>query len=399
MAAAMAAPLLSACGGRNSANPDPEAGASWDSILEQARGQNVYWNAWAGDARTNAYISWVARQVKTQFDITLSHVKLQDTGEAVSRILAEKSAGRTTGGSVDLLWINGENFAALKSNAMLYGPFVDRIPASQNIDYANEPAFTEDFTIPVEGMEIPWGKSEFVFSYDRARIANPPRSFSDIAAWARTHPGRFTYPAPPDFTGSSFLKQALITLAPANADFSLEPDARAFVATAAPLLAYLADLHPHMWRSGRTQPQSGPALRQLLADGEVDISMSFNPTETAGAIALGQLPASVRIFGLTSGSLSNAHFLAIPANSGAKAGAMTVINFLLSPQAQARKADIKIWGDASVLDTQRLTAKENAMFNLDGASVDDQDFGPSLSEPHPAWMEMLETAWAKTYAQ
>lgn len=225
IAAAIIAPLLSACGRGPVSSPDPALTDSWEAILAQARGQSVYWNGWAGDPRVNAHISWAAAQIKAQYGVTLNHVKLQDTGEAVARILAEKSAGRATAGSVDMLWINGENFAALKSNAMLYGPFVDRIPASQNIDFANEPTFTEDFTIPVEGLEIPWGKSEFTFSYDSARMAQSPRSFADIADWARNHPGRFTYPAPPDFTGSSFLKQAMITLAPAGTVFSAPPDA------------------------------------------------------------------------------------------------------------------------------------------------------------------------------
>jgi len=33
--------------------------ADWQDTLDGARGQTVYWNAWGGDGRTNAFIAWV----------------------------------------------------------------------------------------------------------------------------------------------------------------------------------------------------------------------------------------------------------------------------------------------------------------------------------------------------
>src|SRR5262245_4297851 len=32
--------------------------AAWAAIVTKARGQTVYWNAWGGDPRINAYIQW-----------------------------------------------------------------------------------------------------------------------------------------------------------------------------------------------------------------------------------------------------------------------------------------------------------------------------------------------------
>ena len=96
--------------------------SDWESVTEAARGQTVYWNAWGGDPRTNAYIDWVAEQVDKRYAIDLEHVKVGDTGEAVTRVLAEKAAGNDEQGAVDLIWLNGENFAAMKDNDLLYGP-------------------------------------------------------------------------------------------------------------------------------------------------------------------------------------------------------------------------------------------------------------------------------------
>src|SRR5918996_3142130 len=95
---------------------------AWDDTLAAARGQTVYWNAWGGDEQVNAYIAWVGEEVAERYGVELEHVKLTDTAEAVARIVAEKASGRTRGGSVDLVWINGENFAALKRQDLLFGP-------------------------------------------------------------------------------------------------------------------------------------------------------------------------------------------------------------------------------------------------------------------------------------
>src|SRR3712207_684235 len=100
----------------------------WAEIESKARGQTVYWNAWGGDDRNNAYIAWVGEEVRKRFGVMLNHVKLTDTAEAVTRVLAERSADRNQGGTVDLIWINGANLASMKAQALLHGPFTDALP-------------------------------------------------------------------------------------------------------------------------------------------------------------------------------------------------------------------------------------------------------------------------------
>ncbi len=86
----------------------------WSDVLAKARGQTINWNAWAGDVETNAFIAWAGSEVDKRYGVRINHVKLKDTAEAVTRVVAEKAAGRVTGGAVDLIWINGPNFLALK---------------------------------------------------------------------------------------------------------------------------------------------------------------------------------------------------------------------------------------------------------------------------------------------
>lgn len=381
--------------------PAPRAAeVDWPSTVAKARGQTVYWNAWGGDDRINGYIAWAARVVLDRFGVQVKHVKLTDTAEAVTRVLAEKSTGKNQKGSVDLIWINGENFAAMKKHNLLYGPFTQSLPNFRFVDTVTKPTLT-DFTMPVDGMEAPWSMAQLVFLCDTARVSTPPRTSPALLAWAKAHPRRFAYPQPPDFLGTTFLKQTLLGLV-RNTESLRAPVSEAdFAKITAPLWGYLDALHPVMWRQGRAFPANGSVQTRLLADGELDISLSFGPEAASSAILTGRLPKTVRTFVFEGGTIANASFLAIPFNSGAREGALVLIDFLLSPMAQARKQDPAEWGSLTVLAMDKLPPKDRALFEglrRGPATLSAGELGKPLSEPHPFWTERLEKEWLKRYA-
>ncbi len=375
--------------------------ADWDATLAEARGQTVYWNAWGGDEQINAYIAWVGGVTAERYGVDLVHVKLTDTAEAVGRVVAEKASGRSTDGSVDLIWINGENFAALKRQDLLFGPFAADLPNFRHVDTVGKPTTLVDFTIPTEGLEAPWGMAQFVFLYDAEAVPEPPRSIPALLEWAKAHPGRFAYPAPPDFIGSTFLKHVLIELTP-NPEVLQHPVEEAdFAAATAPLWDWLEAVRPYLWRKGQGYPASGPALHQLLDDGEVDFSMAFNPGEASAAISAGRLPDTVRSFILEDGTIGNTHFVAIPFNAAHKAGAMVVANFLLSPEAQAAKQDPTGWGDFTVLDVAGLEPADRERFDRlprGVATLPPEALTPVRPEPHPSWMTEIEAEWLRRFS-
>ncbi|MGY6634578.1 MAG: ABC transporter substrate-binding protein [Alkalilacustris sp.] len=370
--------------------------ANWDAVVQDAAGQTVHWHAWGGSERANDYIAWVAGQMRDRYGVRVEHVRLADTAEAVSRVIAERAAGRTAGGAVDLIWINGPNFAAMKAQDLLFGPWVEDLPNWRLVDPKANPAVVTDFTIPTDGLEAPWSMAQLVFFHDAARLDSPPRSMPDLLDWARANPGRFAFPQPPDFLGSTFLKQALHELTP-DPDALLQPvEAADYDAVTAPLWAFLEALTPHLWRGGQAYPQTGPRLIQLMADGEIDLALSFNPNAAANAIANFELQDSVRSFVPDAGSIANASFNAIPFNAGAAAGAMVLANFLLSPEAQARKQDPEVWGVGTVLAMDLLSEAERALFDAIAQGMETrppEGLGRTLPEPHPSWMTRLETDW------
>jgi len=369
---------------------------AWPGIEKAARGQTVYFNAWGGDGAINRYLTWAAGELQRTHGVTLVHVKVNDIAEAVTRIQAEKAAGRTTRGSVDLLWINGENFASLSQAGLLFGPWLDHLPNARLLD-AQDPTQQTDFTLPTAGLEIPWGGGRFTLFYDGAAIKDPPRDPAALLAWIRANPGRFTYPQPPDFIGTSFLKQLLLLVA-ANPERLQQPVGDDFDSVTRPLWEWLDGAHPMLWRSGRIFPRSFPDQRRLLGDGEVDWALAFNPADAARAVRNRELPDTLRAFHFLGGALANSHFLAIPFNSSASAGARVVANFLLSPAAQARKADVAIWGDPTVLDIARLTTAQRSQFEQ--GARDASLPAPArrlLLEPHATWTAALERAWSVRY--
>lgn len=373
----------------------------WTEIVAAADGQRVHFNAWGGDDKINAYLDWVGERVQALYGIDLVHVKLAATSDAVSRVLAEKTAGRTEGGSVDLIWINGENFAAMKRNGLLHGPWVERTPNFALVDVDGKPTTIRDFTVPTDGLEAPWGMAQFVVMYDTAYVSEPPRTVDALLAWAEANPGRLTYTQPPDFLGTTMLKQLLLMLIE-DREVVLEPlDPAKADALTAPLWSFLDALHPHLWRGARAFPADAAALRRLLGDGEVSFAVDFNPARASVAIEAGELPDTVRTFVFDGGTIGNTHFVAVPFNAAAKEGAMVVADFLMSPEAQIRKQDPRAWGDFTVLDVAALPASDRAAFDalpLGIATLSPAELGPVLPEPDPSWTAWLDAEWARRYA-
>jgi putative thiamine transport system substrate-binding protein len=371
--------------------------ADWSDTLAEARGQTVYWHAWGGDPRTNDFIAWASTQTEARYGVTIEQVKLTDTAEAVARVLAEQAAGQTTGGAVDLIWINGPNFLAMKEAGLLHGPFVADLPNARFVDLGPDAPASVDFTVPVEGYESPWRLAKFVFAHDAARAPEVPATMAGFVDWAAAHPGRMTHPNPANFMGASFLKQALVELAPDPAVLAQPVTDAAFAAQTAPLWAWYDALRPNLWRQGTAFPENESVQAQLLADGEVDVAMFFDPAAPAALIEQGILPDTVRVFTPEAGSIGNISFVAIPFNAAHRAGAEVVADFLLDPATQAHMQDVTVLGSYSVLDPARLDADAQALFDaLPSAPALPAlaDLGPTLPEPHASWMTRLTAEWA-----
>lgn len=380
----------------------PVWAGAWEDKLAAARGQTVYWNAWGGDERTNDFIAWVGERTAEKYGVRIAQVKLSDTSEAVTRVAAEKGAGLTSGGSVDLIWINGPNFLSMKEKGLLRGPFLSGLPNARFLDSQAGSANVTDFTIPTDGYESPWRLARFVLQYDAARVSAPPPTLAALVDWARANPGRMTHPIASNFMGSTFLKQALVELVADRRVLAAPATDANFDATVAPLWAWYDNLRPNLWRQGRVFPAGEADLQRLLNDGELDLGMSFDPASAAAAIDDGLLPATIRTYAPRAGSIGNVSFVAIPFNASNWQGAEVVANELLDPAVQAYAQNITMLGSFSVLDPARLDAAGAASFAdlpRSPALPDLAALGPALPEPHPSWMTRIAAAWEERYVR
>ena len=368
----------------------------WAALEAEAKGQTVYFNAWAGSEPINTYIAWAAELLKARFGITLEHVKIADTAEVVRRVRDEVKAGKAEG-SADLVWINGENFRAMKAEKLLFGPFANELPNFKYVDTEGKPTTLVDFAEPTDGLESPWGMAQLTFFGDGAKISSPPKSMDELVDFAKANPGRVTYPAPPDFHGTTFVKQALFESITDQSFLPLPAESVEFHRAVAPLFDLLDSLHPHLWRAGKQFPQSQAQLKQMLADGELLMALTFNPNEPANLVSSGELPDTTVAWQHRAGTIGNTHFVAIPINSKATAAAQVVANFLLSPEAQGRKADLKTWGDPTVLATAKLSAEEAKFFGTSVVPGRVMEPAPAIPEPHGSWVPLLEKAWLESY--
>lgn len=366
----------------------------WGAVESEARGQTVYFNAWGGSDVINSYIEWAADRVAEESGVQVELVKITDAAAVVTRIATEFEAGNTSEGSVDLMWVNGENFRRLKQEGLLAESWAQDLPNAELVDYSLP--VTTDFSIPTDGQESPWGGAQLTLIYDPDRLATPPANAQALLSLAQQQPGMLAYPRVPDFHATSFLKQLLLDLSAEDAALYQPVTDAEFERVTAPLWSYLDQLHPLLWREAQAFPQGIAQMHSLFADGELLTSLSFNPNDAANLVRSGTLPEGVRSFGFERGMLGNIHFVAIPGNSKSKAGAKVFANFLISPEAQLRKADLDIWGDPSVLDPSKVSGPSAAQLTeRDPAALPATTSW--IAEPHASWVEPLEKAWLARY--
>lgn len=376
---------------------------TFEQISEKSKGKTVNIHMWGGDKLVNNYIdSFIAPKVKEQLDIVVNRVPVTDPRDSINKLLTEKQAGKDKG-VVDILWMNGENFKIAKDNELLHAPFAEKLPNYNKFVDSEARDIKYDFGEDTEGLEVPWGKSQFVMVYDSEKIENPPKNMKELKEWISNNPGRFTYPAPPDFTGSAFVRHILYYQTDSYEKYLEAGNIESLDEDTQPVWNYLNDIKKDLWRNGETYPESSIKLDQLYSSGEVDMTMSYNPIHALNKIKDGQFKATTKTFIFENGTISNTHYLTIPYNSQNDDAAMTVINFMISPEAQIAKYDPKYWGDGIALDLDKLDEK-------DKESIEKIELGDSvlpidtltekrIPEILAQYVEKIEENWTEKVAK
>lgn len=253
----------------------------------------------------------------------------------------------------------------------------------------------KDFGVTVDGQELPWGIAQFQLIVRDILLTDvAPKGVltaEQFLLLAERFPGRLSYPKPPSFHGTSWLKALAYELIADPQLLQQDPKTVAVGQVLAPLWRYLDQLHPHLWRQGQEFPGSAEQQRQWFNHGTLDNAVTFNPNEIPALQQQLRLTPAARAVSLGATALTNFHYLAIPRASDQQSAALRVINFLLSEKAQQRKAALDGWGDPMVItpSTPSEATEEAAGVRL----------FPSHPEPHVQWTSVLEQAWLQRYQQ
>lgn len=333
----LAALALTACGaggsGRSSAAATVDAG-DWPAVLAQAKGQTVSWAMYGGDDTLNAFVTgYVTDRLRT-YGVTLNQVKVTDTSDAVNTVLGERQAGRTNGGSVDAIWVNGENFATGVQAGLWSCGWPSKLPSAKYVN-ATDPAVANDFGVPVKDCESVWQQADSALVYDSARLSPADvTSVPSLLAWSARQPGRFTYPAPPDFTGSMAVRTILYDTVGGPQALAGSFDEQKYAPAAARLWPRLNQVEKTLWRNGSTYPQSQDQVEKLYASGEISAYFTYGPGAVGDLVRKGVFPATTREAVLAGGNIANTSFIAIPANAAHHAAALVLADVLQQPATQ-----------------------------------------------------------------
>ena len=351
--------LLSACGGKDTHTPDLSA-ASWDQIEEAARGTSVTFYGWGGDEDRNNWLASVAAPyMKEHYDITLEVVGM-NIDEILAKLAGEKEAG-SAAGSIDMIWINGENFYSAKENGLLYGAFLDKLPNTGTYIDTEDPETLNDFCMPIEGYEAPYGRAQMVLYNDSAVTPETPASAQELLVYCQQYPGKVTYPALPDFTGSAFVRNIVYEICGWEQFQTMEADYDTVKEAIEPALDYLRSLNPYLWNQGRTFPDSSTTVDAMFADGELILAMSYAPYGVAVGIENGTYTGTTRTFLFENGTIGNTNYMSIAFNSPNPAGAMVVINAMISAELQL--SQYEQLRNLPVVAPAKLSGEERAAFD------------------------------------
>ncbi len=365
---------------------DDVANLTWPQIEQQAKGKSVTMLMYVGSKSLNKYINeYVIPTLKQRYNIDMNVVNGQGK-DIVNNIMSEKEAGKSVG-QADLCWINGETFYQLRQIDGLYGPYTSQLPNSKYVDY-NNPIIRYDFQEEVKGYETPWSLATFFLMYDSVRVQTPPKSMQDFEQYWQSNLGKFTLPN--DFSGYTLLKTWLIEIAGGGNALDGAYNEEKYEKYSKQLWQFINKNKHNFWKKGETFPATNTAVSQMFGSGELNFGISFGLSEIDLKVNEGVLPKSTKPLILKAGAIQNTNYIGITYNSSQKAAAMVVCNFLISPEAQAKKADLTYSGARPVLDYKKLSKEDQKMFDkltkikygLQPADLE----GKTIKEPAPTYM-------------
>ncbi len=183
---------------------------------------------------------------------------------------------------------------------------------------------------------IPYRASTVLMAYNSKNVKTLPKTLTEVLAWVKANPGKFTYNAPSGGgSGASFVTTVLDSQMTAADILKLQTAAdKETEAKWAKGWEVLRSLNKYTYGQNGTYPTNNAGTLDLLAKGLVDLAPVWSD-QIASALKAGTMPKDIKVYGITAPSLNGGPaFLSIPATAKNRSAARALVNWVLSPAAQ-----------------------------------------------------------------
>ncbi len=394
----------------------------WDEVVARAQEEGeVRWFHWGGSDELNFWVEQEVVPAMAELGITLETSRVPDTRDAVDQVLADEATGSGLGeGTVDAIWINGENFLTLATQDLLFGAFADKLPNSQYFyleeDDPKALINRRDNGFPTELREVPWAQFQYTCMVDTARLSreDAPNTLEELETFLQNNPGRFTYVRPPDYIGNTFVQSVLYASSPEDATAFLEPlDAytpEEFAALITPGFEYLKRIGPFLLggsgqegvRGNPIYPENQAANEAFLINGEVDMLCQMGAFTAAVGVQNGRFPETIENIVFPEGNmLANKSFIAIPSTAPNPAAALVLANVLSSPASHISKLGALGYFpgvDVPLLSGEQQSEVEAAAPSLRGLTFEELAAN-EVPDTNATLIEVIQEVWEGYIAQ
>lgn len=370
---------------------------SFKQAEKKARGKTVTFYGYGGDEKANQWVDEVVTPaMKTKYDVTVKRVPM-DINEILNKLSTEKEAGSKTG-DIDVIWINGENFYTAKQAGLLYGPITNKVDSFEKLMDTKGHAAKYDFGVKTEGYEVPYGTAQIVFGGDKEKFtAGFPTSTEKLLDYAKANPGKITYTAPPEFTGSAFVRNVICDIVGYEKVEAAPATKAGLYKVIKPGLDYLNTIKPYLWQAGKTYPKTPAELDQMFAAGQVDMTYSYSQMHVAEKRSDQEFKDTTESFLFDKGTIANQNYLAIANTSKEKGAALALINEMTSESAQLKKAEAKYGYSIPPFDPQKLSPAANeqlaALYKNQGVPTLQELDAKQIPEVQAKKIPLIETLW------
>lgn len=343
------------CGqSKESSDKGSQLPTSYKTALKEAKGTTVTYYGFGGSDTQNKWIDDVVTPMMKQKDITVKRVPM-DIDTILNKLTNEKEANKTKG-NMDVLWINGENFYNAKKLDLLDGPLTGKlVPNMAKYIDPKDPDVKKDMQVAVDKLEVPYGNAQFVLIGSKQMFnGDYPTSAEKLLDWAKANPGKLTYVAPPDFTGSAFVRNIIYETVGYKALNDAPATKKGIYKVIKPSLDYLNELKPYLWSEGKTYPKTTAQMDKMFADHQIAMTFSYNQVYAATQRVSGQFTDDAQTFLFDKGTIGNYSYLAVPKTAPNKAAAVVLINTMLSQEAQTKRLNLKYGGTISPYSADKM---------------------------------------------